>query len=729
MRAKPDGAEKCGVVLRLYEDDGGFSSLGMLVALGLTLVLIFSGLRVYRVQSVTADIQDVADVAVLAAENQVSSFVSVARICDATVLSFSLAGIVVGLIGVAALCVPVTSGYAEPLLEAAQNIFKLRNSFAARAAEGLEVYQRCLPFLATVRATSVAQANSVEGSTYIALAILSPFEGASLGDFGVGEEDEVIGDAREQADDVRKDAEEAERLAKEAEELKRQAWLLDCGAEDKCLRERASRLAGLSGTKNPHYASVDAWSFSVPLTRCRAYYKQRLQAEEHVAVRNAEEAADSALRSRIYEYAVDVFADAYAKETDEGFSCYFPLLPRNMAELRKTELYTEAVYPMKLLDDGKVIMHAHSGCPQASSCAGRGSISFLEASEYEVCSSCKFVPSSLANVCAATSVVQTGFEYYYRQIAELAEQYEDLQKKVQEQAAPAKKKVKRLVQALADVLKQLGGERLEINPPGAQGAICLVVGLGDGNVGKGYSSALLGSSVQVGTRVAVSAATLLEDDREGAPSLISGIPAQLGLTGADGTNDPGVGGTVLQLVLSLWEKLLEVYNSGQDALESAAEGAIGTFSWRSSSGLGAWAAKLVRNALKDAGLGKAPTTYVKPVLVNTGLVAAADNNSRSDAFLTVKQTAPSVAQGGAAVQTLRQLFSSAGGSEAEEELPRGGIVITLAQELLGGESPLSIVFSLLSAEDATSDAGSTAWGFAIGGLLEAAGNEGRRDWR
>ena len=89
-----------------WEDDGGFSTLGMVIALGLSLVLVFSGFRVYRVQTVSADIQDVADVAALAAENQVAVFVSVARICDAAVLSFSLAGIVVGLIGVAALCVP-----------------------------------------------------------------------------------------------------------------------------------------------------------------------------------------------------------------------------------------------------------------------------------------------------------------------------------------------------------------------------------------------------------------------------------------------------------------------------------------------------------------------------------------------------------------------------------------------------------------------------------------------
>ena len=56
-------------LVRLREDDGGFSTLGMVIALGLSLVLMFSGFRVYRVQTISAGIQDVADVAALAAEN------------------------------------------------------------------------------------------------------------------------------------------------------------------------------------------------------------------------------------------------------------------------------------------------------------------------------------------------------------------------------------------------------------------------------------------------------------------------------------------------------------------------------------------------------------------------------------------------------------------------------------------------------------------------------------
>ena len=60
-RAKGRGA--------FWDDDGGFSTLGMAVALLVALSLVFSAAQVYRVSSASADIQDVADACVLAAEN------------------------------------------------------------------------------------------------------------------------------------------------------------------------------------------------------------------------------------------------------------------------------------------------------------------------------------------------------------------------------------------------------------------------------------------------------------------------------------------------------------------------------------------------------------------------------------------------------------------------------------------------------------------------------------
>ncbi len=731
-----EGAIKAGMrLLRLREEDGGFSTWGMVVALMLSLVLVFSGFRVYRVQTVSAGIQDVADVAALAAENQVATFVSVARICDAAVLSFSLAGIVVGLIGVAALCVPATAPYSEGLLQAAQNIFEIRNTFSRYAAEGLDLYQKCLPFLAMSRACTVAVANNgADAAAYVAVAVLAPFEGLPLdlddADEAAKEAQESLGDAQQSAESVRRQAEEAERMAKEADEIKRKAWELDCGAEGRCLRERASHLAGLGATSNPYYAHVDAWSFNVPLVRCRAYYRERLAAENPARYAgNPEMLADSRLRQRIYQYAVDEYAKAFARETEYGFECYFPLLPRNMAELRQTELYTEVAYPLRYLADGTMQMHACADCPGAAGCSARGSIAALEMSQRTVCPYCEFEPTSLASVCAATSVVNSGFEYYYRQIARLAEQYEVLRDETAEHAAPAKRKVCGLMETLTDLLKRLGGTRLEVRPPGSFGVIAIVANVSETEIGGPLSSGVLGGSTSLGARVAVSAATLVEDNSPGASSVIEGLPALLGFSASGAEGGIGVLAKVAGLFLSLWSGLIEAYNDGQTALERATEQALSGFSWQSSSGLGSWAVKALRGLLSKAGLQAAPVGFVKPVLVNTGLVAASDDSAFAQGFLAVKRTAPTVASAGEFIGDIRGLLSYAVSGAEGEQVPESGIVITIAQRLLDDDSPLRIVFTLLPGQESNGGA-VEAWGWAIGMVLSAAGAARQiKDWR
>lgn len=71
-------------------DERGFTSVGMAVALLLTLALLFSTAQVYRLNSASAEIQEVADVAALAAESEVADFIWAARKADAVVLTMTL---------------------------------------------------------------------------------------------------------------------------------------------------------------------------------------------------------------------------------------------------------------------------------------------------------------------------------------------------------------------------------------------------------------------------------------------------------------------------------------------------------------------------------------------------------------------------------------------------------------------------------------------------------------
>lgn len=63
-------------------------------------------------------------------------------------------------------------------------------------------------------------------------------------------------------------ASRAEEAARAVEEARARGFARDCGDNPSyCMYERAGRLAGLSGADNPLFASVDSWSFSVPLER------------------------------------------------------------------------------------------------------------------------------------------------------------------------------------------------------------------------------------------------------------------------------------------------------------------------------------------------------------------------------------------------------------------------------------------------------------------------------
>ena len=97
----------------LFRDEEGFTTTSMVLSLLVTLALLFTSAQVYRIQTASAEVQDVADAAALAAENQVAEFMLVARFCDAVVLSLSLTGITVTGLGIAALCTPVTASISD----------------------------------------------------------------------------------------------------------------------------------------------------------------------------------------------------------------------------------------------------------------------------------------------------------------------------------------------------------------------------------------------------------------------------------------------------------------------------------------------------------------------------------------------------------------------------------------------------------------------------------------
>lgn len=158
--------------------EDGFSTVGMVLALLITLSLIFTCAKVYEVNSVSAQVQETADAAVLAAENTVGEFYIVVTVCDAITFTLSLTMLVALGIGIICACIPPTAALSKALIDASSKIGKARDSFYESARKSLDTLQKALPFVATAKAQEVLRANSSEGnSEFFGIVVLAPWQG------------------------------------------------------------------------------------------------------------------------------------------------------------------------------------------------------------------------------------------------------------------------------------------------------------------------------------------------------------------------------------------------------------------------------------------------------------------------------------------------------------------------------------------------------------------------
>lgn len=616
-------APHCGV----FRDKDGVTTVGVAIALLVTLTLVFSSAQVYRVNSASAEAQAVADAAALAAENVVAEFVIVVRVCDATVLTLSLTGLAVMGLGVAALCTPFTAELSATLIDAGKKVLDARDAFAEKSQDSLERLQRALPVLAGANALSVAGANGAETSSFTAVAVLVPWEADAV-DVEDDETDDVERAVDENADDLRDKSRRAEEIAERANDLKQKAYEHDCGlAPSHCMYERADTLAGMSGGSNPYYGSVDAWSFSVAMDRAKSYYPARL-AQESPEGSSVAERARSALRRHFYEYAVEEIRGGYVNETEDSFDAYFPLLPKNTSEMRDTRLYTQAVYPITQGESGSV-MHAWGGCPKASGAVGTGSIAQMESGGFSKCPSCEFSAASMGKVAAASTSIDNGFEHHYRIVAEAARDYQ----KARDELDPLKAEVKRRASDLFDQIKEaisrVAGKRIDVEPPGSTGAVAIAFSSGGQT---GAQSAFVSSEGSLGTRAAVSAATLVEEPAGEGGSVVA--------SALDGLKEDGgslVGGA--SVVLGCWSALLSAYADGQKALSGAIEDAFDSIPLVGESGLGTWAKDAYLEAIETVGLQPADLDAAKPVVVNSYHVASQGDGAFCATLVGAKKAA------------------------------------------------------------------------------------------
>lgn len=651
--------------VRFVGDEGGFTTPAAAVALLLVCSLLFMSLHGYRVGTRSGQIQYVADAGALAADNVVAEFVTAGQVVDALLLSCSLLGLTVYAVSAVAAFIPGGAGVAADLAQVGSKILKFRDRIADSAIKGLDQAQKALPALAALRASACVEANAAaSGIDYKGFAVTFPLQGVQVSladDTGV---EEAAEDIESRQDDIQRDAVEQQRKQEQLDQAKHDAWYADCGSSGMNMRERAARLAGLSGASNPTFSSPDTWSFAVALQRAKSYYAARYEAEPGSSFDGSPElVSESVARKRFYEYALSEVSKGSVSYTATGLELpELKPLARNNQQVKQTVLYTERVYPVSLNGSERVI-HGYAGCPryQEGSPAGTASAQDEDTGNVRRCDVCKFSALTLGRVPSASTSIDNGFEYYYRKVVEAANSYRDAAADLEELNNRLENHEQKIEDDIAKAVESLAGSRYDPQPPGRYGCVCIVyapeTGLG--------SLPFLREDGRIASRVAISGATLAADPGEEGGNVVSDIA-----NGLMPESMPGSG--LLHIVLGAWGSLLKAYTGGVESVDRAFQSVLGAIPLVGTD-LSSWAAEGFQDALTSAGLAPADLSTYKPVLVNTSHVLERDGGAAAQALLSAKRAAD--AYGAASVGDFQVLVDQLDSMGALAEAPSGDMVI------------------------------------------------------
>ncbi len=601
----------------LFIEDGAYTTLSSAVVILVVLTLLFSSTAAIWSMSRAGDTQVAADSGALAGANVVSSYHTAATVVDASILSLGLAGFATIGTGLVAVLIPGAELAAGDMVDTGIEIIKTRNKFAKSASKGLQKIETALPYLVAARAMQAVSAQDANSVTYTGTALAVPRTSES--DFVALEGSEISTDAIEDTSkDLERAAEELQEASEDTAKAKERAWLADCGRSDRdsvgscsCMWERAKRLAGLLGDQNPHYASSITWEPQVALDRARAYYRSRL-ANEAPLGSSVEMKAESAARKAFYTYASVEVNRAYITEDGNRVSSYIPLLPRNSDEVRATELYTDAAWPMSI-NGGKTYLHYGTSCPNYKKGTPGGLASVSAYDGREKCSKCHFGVSSLGAVAAPSTSIENGFEYHFDKFKDAMEDYIECRNKELELERRTEDEADRAGNAFDQAIKALSGERPRIAPPGRNGVVALAVS-GDMTSPDQLNSSF-NTAVGLGSRGAISAAVLAPDDATAQNNVLSRFFSTLE------ERSGGVAGA-LDGVMDVWGRLLVGYGDIQGSADElvgemidglgGSSGALGS--------IASWLGDTVSASVAALGLEPCDLRLRKPVLTDSANV-------------------------------------------------------------------------------------------------------------
>lgn len=601
----------------LFIEDGAYTTLSSAVIILVVLTLLFSSTAAIWSMSRAGDTQVAADSGALAGANVVSSYHTAAAVVDASILSLGLAGFATIGTGLVAILIPGAEPVAGNMVDTGIEIIKTRNKFAKSASEGLQKIETALPYLIAARATQAVSAQDTDSVAYTGTALAVPRTSES--DFAALKGSEISTDTiKDTSDDLERAAEELRKASEDTAKAKERAWLADCGGSDEssigkysCMWERAKKLAELSDSQNRHEKSSITWEPQIALDRAKIYYRQRL-ANEKPQGSSVEMKAQSAARKAFYAYAIEEVDRAYIKDDGERFSAYIPLLPRVPNEVRPTELYTDAAWPVSN-NDGGTYLHYGAECPVYQKGTPSGLASVADYDGRDTCEACGFGVVALGSALMPPSSIRNGFEYHFNEFKEALEDYVECRNKELELERQTEDEADRAGNAFDQAIKALSGERPRIAPPGRNGVVAFAVS-GDITSPDQLNSSF-NTAVRLGDRGAISAAVLAPDEATAQNNVLSRFFSTLK------ERSGGVAG-VLDGVMDVWGWLLVGYGDIQGSADELMDEMIKGLGGGSGAlgSIASWLGDTVSASMAALGLEPCDLRLRKPVLTDSANV-------------------------------------------------------------------------------------------------------------
>ncbi len=598
-------------------DDGGYTTLAIAVALLMCLTLAFGTAAAHWAMARSADVQEVADATAMAGENCVAAFTTVAQVLDACVLTMGLTGAVVSGAGLVVAAIPLLQSKSVAIMDVGKKILNARKDFARSAASGLKKFETALPALIMANSASCASANSLNGASYVGMAI--PFPQKSQTDYSFLEDgldaDEMDRNAKELAEASARKEEAHER----AQAAKERAWRADNIDNPKCMRSRVDTLTDLGSSLNPYYATVDVWEFEYARVRARNYYARRY-VQESPRNNGVEELQRSAAREQFYGYAYEAVDKMSCVDTPDVCSMNLEVLPHTTAMVRATRLYTDTVWPCteEVEEEGEgagdIVLHCSLACPGATGpYVGKTSLRAIDRGYVLMCDVCRMDVRAMGNVADASTNINNGFEHYWRIVVEASEEYEAARKDEIAAEKDMQEAAEKGKSAFDKAMEMLSADRPKFCPAGAWGCVSVVARPSAEVVPTELTRSFL-SGAQLPSGAAISGATLAPDEATKNNTILA--------RAFDGLR-AGRNSITLDLVgsvTSLWGDLLVGYGSAYGSVSDAAEQFItkveGVFGQRVAS----WLRDKLSALVKGASLQPADLRLRKPVLINSQTV-------------------------------------------------------------------------------------------------------------